>query len=427
MAVHLASNPSSRNRSDNTTPDLARPETERLYTRRFFQVFAGVVLFMTSAALQFHFGQFIAHLGHGVDVLGWISSISVTGTLCIRLRMGRWIDRFGCRPVWVGGTLVVAVALAAIQFAHALWLIVILRSIITMASATAMTTVAVFAAQIAPEHRRAESIGTMGLAGFFGMLAGPALGDWIFAAPGDAAAPYHLFFTVSAIASLLAGGMVWLMRGETTAAPNQDNCATEPARNNPKPSQLAVIRKHWPGMIVMVGLVFANIWCLVSLYLERLAEARGFHDIKLFFFCYAPTAMFLRLAFRRLPQQIGRSRTLFLGMLLMAAGTLCLVGVSTQQQFILPAILMGAGHCFVFPSMIDLCASSLPHEHRGTGTALILAASDVGMLIGFVALGELIDAAGFDVTLQLLAAGVFAAACLFAFSQRRFIFTRRTA
>ena len=262
-------------------------------------------------------------------------------------------------------------------------------------------------------------------AGFCGMLAGPALGDWIFAEPGTSAAPYHLFFTASAIASLLAGGMVWLMRNEPATAAHASDASTVSAHPVPKPSQLAVIRKHWPGMIVMVGLVFANIWCFVSLYLERLADARGFQDIKVFFFCYAPTAMFLRIAFRRLPQQIGRSRTLLMGMLLMATGTFCLVGVATQGQLILPAILMGAGHCFVFPSMIDLCASSLPHEHRGTGTALILAASDIGMLVGFVTMGELIKAAGFDLTLQCLAAGVLAAACLFACSRRSAIFTRR--
>ncbi len=423
MRVHLASNPRHENLRSPAREQGA--DTSRLYTRRFFQVFAGVVLFMTSTALQFHFGQYIAYLGHGIAALGWISSISIAGTLAIRLRMGRWIDRFGCRPVWIGGTLVVTCALGAIQFVEALWLIVLLRSIVTMASATAMTTVAVFAAQIAPPHRRAESIGTIGLAGFCGMIAGPALGDWIFSDPGSSSAPYHIFFTASAVASLLAGGVVWQMDEDTEVKTHSDTVLRQPGAS--KKSQLSVIRDHWPGMIVMVGVVFAIIWCLLSLYLERLAEARGFQDIKVFFLFYAPTAMILRVVFRRLPQQIGRTRTLVGGLFLMGTGTLFLVGVATQAQFILPAILMGAGHCFVFPSMIDLCASRLPYEHRGTGTALILAASDVGMLIGFVALGELIDKAGFDLALQLLAGVVFAAALIFAASQRKVVFARRAA
>ena len=73
---------------------------ERLYTGAFFQVFAAVLVFMTGVALQFHFGQFVAYLGHGVDVLGLIVSISIVGTLLIRLHIGRWIDRFGCHPGW---------------------------------------------------------------------------------------------------------------------------------------------------------------------------------------------------------------------------------------------------------------------------------------------------------------------------------------
>ncbi|MFQ5494368.1 MAG: hypothetical protein ACE5EX_03210, partial [Phycisphaerae bacterium] len=52
--------------------DPAFAEHDRLYTRRFFEVFAAVALFMSGVALQFHFGQYIAYLGHGVDTLGKI-------------------------------------------------------------------------------------------------------------------------------------------------------------------------------------------------------------------------------------------------------------------------------------------------------------------------------------------------------------------
>ena len=99
----------------------------------------------------------------------------------------------------------------------------------------------------------------------------------------------------------------------------------------------------------------------------------------------------------------------------MAAGLCSLVGIDSQWGLIAPGILMGAGHCFIFPSMVDLAAGHFPPEHRGTGTSLILGAGDVGMLIGFATLGELIDSFGFDTALLTLAgllvvsAGAFAA------------------
>ena len=92
-------------------------DADRLYTGQFFQVFAATGLFMSGVALQFHFGQYIGYLGHDVETLGLLLSISTLGTLLIRLQLGRWIDRFGCKPTWLAGTLVVAVSVAAMQFA----------------------------------------------------------------------------------------------------------------------------------------------------------------------------------------------------------------------------------------------------------------------------------------------------------------------
>jgi len=177
-------------------------------------------------------------------------------------------------------------------------------------------------------------------------------------------------------------------------------------------SQLSLIVEHWPGLILLVALVFAVVFCVQAMFIERLADARGFRDVKLFYLIYSPTAITLRIIFRRLPQRIGRTRTMLMGLLLMAAGLCCLIGVENQWRLIPPGILMGAGHCFIFPSMVDLAAGHFPPQHRGAGTSLILGAGDVGMLIGFSTLGELIDSRGFDTALLMLAVLAFVTACL---------------
>ena len=88
---------------------------------------------------------------------------------------------------------------------------------------------------------------------------------------------------------------------------------------------------------------------------------------------------------------------------------------------------MGAGHSFIFPSMVDLAADRLPLRFRGTGTSMILGAGDVGMLIGFAGLGGIIDAYGFDTALTALATLVFGTAVIFAITRPKkiFVFTRR--
>ncbi|MCH8967882.1 MAG: MFS transporter [Planctomycetes bacterium] len=416
-------------------PDSSATNDDRLYTRQFAQVFLAVLLFMTAVALQFHLGQYIEYLGHGVDVLGRIMSIGMVGTLLMRLRVGRWIDRVGCKPIWLAGAVVFAVATGSMQFATQLWIITTLRALSGMATAAALTTVAVFAAQIAPPRRRAESIGSMGLAGLMGIAVGPTVGDLIFAGAADSITPFRIFFFASAACSLLsgvivlmltmrsnnqgaAGGMKSRLVGSLRDSANSDEPADPGLELAKRPSQRTLVLLHWPGMVLLVGLVFAMAFCVPSMYLERLAEARGFHDIKLFYLVYSPTAITLRIIFRRLPQQIGRSPTMVLGMILMTAGLCCLLGIESQWRLIPPGILMGAGHCFIFPSMVDLAAGRFPAEHRGTGTSLILGAGDVGMLIGFGTLGELIDAFGFDTALLTLAGLMLVSAG--AFSLRRY-------
>ncbi len=417
---------------------MADPPTidDRLYTRQFAQVFSAVLLFMTAVALQFHVGQYIEYLGHGVDVLGRIMSIGMVGTLLMRLRVGRWIDRAGCKPIWLAGAVAFAVATGSMQFATQLWLITALRALSGMATAAVLTTVAVFAAQIAPPRRRAESIGSMGLAGLIGIAVGPTVGDLIFAGTADSITPFRTFFFASAAGSLLSGVIVLMltMRSDKQRAAgfslrddaNSDELADPVPELTGRPSQRALVLQHWPGMVLLVGLVFAMVFCVPAMYLERLAEARGFQDIKLFYLAYSPTAITLRIIFRRLPQQIGRSPTMVLGMLLMAIGLCCLIGIESQWRLIPPGILMGAGHCFIFPSMVDLAAGRFPAEHRGTGTSLILGAGDVGMLIGFATLGELIDAFGFDAALLTLAGLMLVSAGAFSFQGYRVARSRVT-
>ncbi len=415
----------------------SRTIDDRLYTRQFAQVFSAVLLFMTAVALQFHVGQYIEYLGHGVDVLGRVMSIGMVGTLLMRLRVGRWIDRVGCKPIWLAGAAAFAVATGSMQFATQLWVITALRALSGMATAAVLTTVAVFAAQIAPPRRRAESIGSMGLAGLVGIAVGPTVGDLIFAGTADSIMPFRIFFFASAACSLLsgvivlmltmrsnpqgaAGGMKSRLVGSLRDAANSDELG-DPVHLEltGRPLQRALVFQHWPGIILLVGLVFAMVFCVQAMFLERLAEARGFHDIKLFYLVYSPTAITLRIIFRRLPQQIGRSPTMVLGMILMTAGLCCLLGIESQWRLIPPGILMGAGHCFIFPSKVDLAAGRFPVEHRGTGTSLILGAGDVGMLIGFGTLGELIDSFGFDAALLTLAGLMLVSAGAFSFQAYR--------
>ncbi len=359
-------------------------EAKPLYTLSFFQVLVGAMLTMTAVSMQFHFGEYVASVGYSVNVLGWITGIGVVGTISLRPYTGRWIDTLGCRPCFLAAAIAGAAANFSFQFAESFWAICAIRIVMSASHATFLATVAVYAAHAASPLRRAESLGTVGIGGFLGMMVGPAVGDMIFASIADPARAFPLFFDLVAGVSLLAGLVVMNVRVAT------------PQRQVDSPPFTTLVRRHWPGRILAVCIAFATCLTIQMTFLERFAHDRGFEDIRWFFLAYGPTAIVLRIVGRRIPQRLGRRRVCATGLGVMGVGTLLFIPVQTGWHLAFPALLMGVGHAFVFPSMVDLVAAAMPLEHRGLGTSLALGSMDVGFVLGGIAWGQLVVWAGFE-------------------------------
>ncbi len=377
-----------------------------LYTFSFFQVLAGAMLTMTAVSMQFHFGEYVASVGYSVDVLGWITGIGVAGTILLRPHAGTWIDSVGCRPCFVAAAVGGAIANFSFQFATSFWSICAIRTLMSASHATFLTTVAVYAAHAASPQRRAESLGTVGIGGFMGMMIGPTVGDVIFATAAGADGTFPLFFNIVACVSLLAGLVVINVRVDA------------PERHADAPPFWALLRRHWPGRILTVCVAFAACLTIQMTFLERFAHHRGFEDIRWFFLAYGPTAIVLRILGRRVPQRFGRRRVCVTGLCIMGIGVLLFIPVRASWHLVFPAMLMGVGHAWIFPSMVDLVADAMPVEHRGLGTSVALGAMDVGFIFGGIAWGQLIAWVGFEATFVAAAVATCAVAVWYAIVAR---------
>lgn len=355
--------------------------------------------------MAYHFGEYAAFLGYSKADLGWIMAIGSCGSLILRPFAGGWIDRVGCRFAFVGSALPAAAANLLLPFATSFAAISALRVLIAAANATYLATVAVYASHAAPPERRAESLGTVGIGGFVGMWIGPAIGDAIFR-DGPTPQAMRTFFVSIAVVTALAGIAVLNLR--------------LPRGNGRVPASafFRLARTSWPGTIVLVSVVFTAMLTIHITFLERFAHDRGFDDIRYFFYVYAPTAIGIRIVFRRAPQVIGRRRICVVGMGVLGVGTLLLIPVRTEWHLIFPALLTAIGHALVFPSMVDLTAQAFPPEHRGVGTSLALGAGDIGFIIGGVAWGHLIEKRGFVPVFVIGAAASWLTALLYAWRRR---------
>jgi predicted MFS family arabinose efflux permease len=74
----------------------------------------------------------------------------------------------------------------------------------------------------------------------------------------------------------------------------------------------------------------------------------------------------------------------------MVASLLLFLPVRAEWQLIVPAIGFGCSHAVLFPSVVAAGNCSFPAGNRGLATTLVLAAWDVGQLIGSPAAGVML-------------------------------------
>lgn len=336
--------------------------------------------------------------------------------------MAQWMNRVGARTMWAIGYCTFAIAAIAnlllSDFSVAIYLI---RSALVMGAAIVFTSGLTYISQIAPEQRRAEAIGILGVGGFLGMLIGPFLGDIFLGELAEGSGQrersgFVLFFAVAAGGNVISALILLFIR-----PPEKP---TE--RVTIKLSAfVSTVRQHFPGGILLVDLAFGvcmtGPFIFVSSFIDRESiHVPGVSTIGLFFWFYAGPAIAIRLLGRRLPQRFGTRTVLLVGGVFMASGMFAFTLVHSGQawKIIIPAILAGCGHGLMFHTMVALTLEKFATEVRATGSTLALMMLDLGTVAGAPALGEIGDRFGFAALFSTIGAFCLAATLLYALLSR---------
>ena len=341
-----------------------------------------------------HYSRWIEFLGGDLSQVGFVMGAGATVGLVLRPWMAQWINRLGARTMWAIGLGVFAVgSLTNLVLTDVGPLIYVVRSSLVLGAAIVFASGLTYITQATPQHRRTEAIGIFGIGGFIGMLIGPLIGD-LFLLDRERS-NFLLLFVVAAIANLLPLAGLYLLRPTSSERTNSSVRLRD---------FVLTTRRYWPGMILLVDLAFgvcmAAPFVFVASFIDQASlKIEGVSIIGLFFLFYAGTGITLRLVLRRLPDQIGSSKVLLAGMLLMALGmfSFVLVTTTTAWLMIIPALLTGAGHGLMFHTMTSLTLEKYPMEVRGSGSALALMMLDLGTIFGAPVLGLIGELFGFAV------------------------------
>lgn len=384
----------------------------RLYTRSFVAAILAQFGFVVANMLMTHYARWISFLGGTVEHVGWVGGIGSIAGLLLRPWLGQWINRLGARRMFALGLLLFGVGSFGSMFLVDLsWPIYVLRSFSTVGAAFVFTSSLTYASQICPPERRTEAIGILGVGGFLAMLSGPWMGD-LFLGDGERQrAQFTSLFIAATLALLLPAFLLLFM------APRP----SRPASGIRAKDFFRVVRRHWPGTIVLVDFTFGVCTTVPFFFLANYIDVEalsidGVSEIAWFFLGYAGWGMTLRIAWRRVPDMIGRRKILLLGLLFFAAGMFSFLVVTPERAHLLivPALLCGTGHSLLYHTMTSLTLEGFPDEVRGTGSALALMFVDIGFIGGSPILGMLADAHGYNVVFVTVGVTALTVAVLYA-------------
>jgi len=354
----------------------------RDYGRSFWLAYAANTLLMIAVALLFRYADFITVLGGTEFHLGWIVGIGTVGALAARLVFGLAIDHYGPRAVWLGSLLLMAASCfgnLAVESCHTP-MVYLLRILFMCGVAGVFGASMTFVSARVPPVRVAEMVGVLGTAGFLGIILGTQLGDLLLGTQVIARVQVDRMFLTAGLLSC----------GSAVIAALATRGSVRP-RRQARPPLWNILRRHHPGMVLVIGVAMGIGVGLPMTFLRTYAAELGIAKIGLFFAIYTPAALVTRLLTRRLPERVGTKPMILAGAAAVVVAQFLFLLVRSEWQLVIPGVINGIAHGLMFPSVVGAGIRTFPGRHRGVAMTLVQGTWDMGTLIGAPAAGLIVE------------------------------------
>lgn len=345
---------------------------------------------VTANAATFVFADWVAWLSanHGTaadyqeELPGRVIQYGVIAALTIRIFLGGAIDRFGVRRVWLAMCGFAICGLMTFASLTVISPLLYIGRILYAIGLAGMFTCGMFHIQWSvSERRRTEFIALLGSSGFVGMILGSQLADFLRWVSSDRDTFFPRVFQATVLLMIAYTVFIFLI---TRGMPR-------PSQHEARPMLLTMMRRYWPGSVMLVSMAMGVVFTVPSLYLVRFNQHEQFGGISAYWTTYALTAFAFRIRTAALSQQVGRYRLILFGLIAQGLGLWAILAVTVWWQLLFSAVLCGFGHSLLFPSIVSLGSGTFPPEYRGSGTNLTLGFLDLGAGLSAPLLGRIID------------------------------------
>lgn len=346
---------------------------------------------------------YVESLGAGPAAAGAAVTAFGIGRLVINVPAGIASNRWNQRALLVGGVLFVAAATVATGFVDSIEQLLVARLLTGVGGGVVVTT-----GQAMLSHTDPARLGrTMSLLQGFQMAGssmGPALGGFLVVA-----GPSVPYVACGAFLVLLAGA------GSVLRLPRRRErrtMASDDVRRKPQ--------SVWTPSLVAVSLVGMAVFLVrfggqQFLFPVLAYERAGLTPAALGLAITGATAVTLVLVpvAGQVTDRWGRRQTVLVAMLGLAGSTLGFLASPVPAGFVVALVVTSVAMALTGPSTTAFLAETTSPEQRGTAVGIFRTFGDLGIIVGPIPLGWLLDRGLEDLAIVMLAALAVAVAVVF--------------
>lgn len=319
-----------------------------------------------------------AQFGSDKDVIGIVLSGYVIAALLVRPFSGFIVDTFDRKKVLVIVFFLFFIFFTGYIGAGTLLLFAIVRTLHGLPFGAVTVANSTMAIDVLPSSRRNEGVGFYGLSNNLAMAFAPSLGIWIYNATNN----FHFLFWIALITAFAGFIIVSTIKAPVKA----------PVKTNHKISlDRFFLTRAW--LLALNILCFGLCWGILSNYVAIYgAEVLHITDGTGLFFMLLSFGLFVsRIQGTKALAKGKITQNASLGVILSLVGYTLFAAVPSGWAYYAAALMIGLGNGHMYPAFLTMFINMARNDQRGTANSSILTSWDVGMGLGIVLGGYLLE------------------------------------
>ena len=327
--------------------------------------------------------------------VGVILGIFSISSLIVRPLVGIAIDRIGRKIIYIPGVILFGFCVIGYPLVSSFVMIMVIRALHGISWATITTSNSTMIADIVDRKYRGSAIGFFSLSISTGMAIGPAAGVFLM---------NHISFTDICVSGVIIVALSLL---------SSYSIKLPPLIKDKTKITIKTLYELKVLPIAIMYMLYGASYSAATIFSSLHGLDLKVKHLWLFFVILAVFMGIFRPYVGKLVDRTGPGKILYTGFALLVLGLIMLGFAKGTILFHLSAVLLGTATGFIMPTCMTMIINIAGPTRRGAATATFYTAFDIGIGVGVMIQGYVIDHVGYEVMYMIFATVAFSAMILF--------------